>query len=248
MYASQMQRKGGECQGNSPEPQDICKHVVYKVTWVSRNFLTPLTHTIKYTPLYHLRPCVLSDPTETSHFFKCMRCVLQKHNFATSTIDSVAPMAPKHAHKGKVASAVTIKKNERFIKKPQSPIMGDSNQQLSSDDDEDQHDPEKTTTSGLVPEGLKYLHGVSAGPNTPRTPWHTTSSHIGKDLSPPVEVNDLRNECISAEKSAEKADWNQSQETPGPHYPLEPPSTSPSQAPRADKGKQREEPPHRLSD
>src|SRR6266446_4643106 len=57
----------GYCQGNSPEPRDICKHVVFKVTWVSGNFLTPLTHTVKYTPLYHLRPRVLSDPTETSH-------------------------------------------------------------------------------------------------------------------------------------------------------------------------------------
>src|SRR6266446_8751953 len=143
-------------------------------------------------------------------------------------------MVPKHACKGKVASAVT-KKNEQFIKKPQSPIMGDSQQKPSSDDNEDQRDPQKATTSGLVPEGSKNLCGVSAGPNTPRTPCYTNLTHIGEDLSPPDEVIDMRDERISAEKSAEKADWNQSQETPGPHYPLEPPSTSPSQAPRADK-------------
>jgi len=82
-------------------------------------------------------------------------------------------MAPRCACMGKVASAVT-KKNEWFIKKPQSPIMGDLQKQLSSNDDEDQHDPEKATTSGLIPEGLKNLCGVSAGPNTPRTPWYTT--------------------------------------------------------------------------
>ena len=100
-------------------------------------------------------------------------------------------MAPKHAHKGKVASAVT-KKNERFIKKLQSPIMGDSQKQPSSDDNEDQHDPEKATTSGLVPEGSKNLHGVSAGPNTPRTPHLTNLTHFGEDPSPPDEVIDLR--------------------------------------------------------
>ena len=131
-------------------------------------------------------------------------------------------MAPKHARKGKVASAATIKKSEQFIKKLQSPIMGDSKQQPSSDDDKDQHDPEQSPTSGLVPEGLKNLRGVSAGPNTPRTPRYTNLTQIGEDISPPDEVIDLCNERISAEKSAQKADWNQAQETPGPHYPLEP--------------------------
>src|SRR6266571_8554492 len=149
-------------------------------------------------------------------------------------------MVPKHTHKGKVASAVT-KKNEQFIKKLQSPIMGDLQRQPSSEDDEDQQDPEKATTSGLVPEGLKNLCGVSAGPNTPRTPHHTTLTHIGEDLSSPDEVIDLCANHVHAKESAQKADWTQSQETPGPHYPLEPPLTSPSQAPKADKGKQREE-------
>jgi len=153
-------------------------------------------------------------------------------------------MVPKHAHKGKVASAVT-KKNEQFIKKLQSPNMGDSQRQPLSDDDEDQQDPEKATTSGLVPEGLKNLRGVSAGPNTPRTPCHTTLTHVGEDLSPPDEVIDLHANRISTKESAQKADWIQSQETPGPHYPLEPPLASPSQAPKADKGKQREETPCR---
>src|SRR6266571_873084 len=108
-------------------------------------------------------------------------------------------MVPKHACKGKVASAAT-KKNEQLIKKPQSPIMGDSQKQLSSDDDEDQHDPERATTPGLVPEGLKNLHGVSVGPNTPRTPCHTTLTHIGEDLSPPDEVIDLCTNRISTEE------------------------------------------------
>src|SRR6266571_4180074 len=151
-------------------------------------------------------------------------------------------MAPKHACKGKVASAVT-KKNERFIKKPQSPNVGDSQRQPSLEDDEDQQDPEKATTSGLVPEGLKNLHGVSVGPNTPRTPCHTTLTHFGEDLSSSDEGNDLHTNHISAKESAQKADWIQSQETPGPHYPLEPPLASPSQAPKADKEKQREETP-----
>src|SRR6266581_7853693 len=156
-------------------------------------------------------------------------------------------MAPKHACKGKVASAVT-KKNKRFIKKLQSPTMGDLQKQPSSDDNEDQQDPERATTSGLVPEGLKNLHGVSVGPNTPRTPHHTTLTHIGEDLSPPDEVIDLCANCVSTKESAQKADWIQSQETPGPHYPLEPPLASPSQAPKADKGKQREETPCRQSE
>src|SRR6266436_6841244 len=124
-------------------------------------------------------------------------------------------MVPNHAHKGKVASAVT-KKNEQFIKKPQSPIMGDSQQKPSSDDDEDQCNPQKATTSGLVPEGSKNLCGVSAGPNTPRTPCYTNLTHIGEDLSPPDEVIDMHNEHVSAEESAQKADWIQLQETPGP--------------------------------
>jgi len=153
-------------------------------------------------------------------------------------------MAPKHAHKGKVTSAA-MKKNKWFIKKPQSPIMGDSQKQPLSDDDKDQHNPERATTSGLVPEGLKNLCGVSAGPNTARTPRHTTLTHIGEDLSPPDEVINLCTNCISTEESAQKADWTQSQGTPGPHYPLEPPLASPSQAPKADKGKQREETPCR---
>jgi len=120
---------------------------------------------------------------------------LKKHNpnHQHFTIDSVAPMVPKHARKGKVASAAT-KKNKRFIKKLQSPILGDSQKQLSSDDDEDQHDPDKATTSGLVPEGLKNLRGVSVGPNTPRTPHYTTSPHIGEDSSSPDEVIDLHAE------------------------------------------------------
>src|SRR6266705_5444639 len=126
-------------------------------------------------------------------------------------------MAPKHACKGKVTSAVT-KKNEQFIKKPQSPNVGDSQRQPSSEDDKDQQDPEKATTSGLVPEGLKNLHGVSAGPNTPRTPCHTALTHFGEDLSSPDEGNDLHTNCISAEESAQKADWIQSQRAPGPHY------------------------------
>src|SRR6266446_6670795 len=150
-------------------------------------------------------------------------------------------MVPKHAHKGKVASAAT-KKNEQFIKKPQSPIMGDSQQKRLSDDDEDQHNPQKATTSGLVPEGSKNLHGVSVGPNTPRTPYHTTLTHFGEDPSPPDEVIDLHANRISAKESAQTADWTKSQETPGPHYPLESPLTSLSQAPKADKGKKREEP------
>src|SRR6266581_2455410 len=151
-------------------------------------------------------------------------------------------MVPKHTCKGKVASAAT-KKNKQFIKKLQSPIMGDLQKQPLSDDNEDQHNPERATTSGLVPEGLKNLCGVSAGPNTPRTPCDTTLTHIGEDLSPPDEVIDLHANRISAEESAQKADWIQSQETPGPHYPLEPPLASPSQAQKADKGKQREETP-----
>ncbi len=151
-------------------------------------------------------------------------------------------MAPKHAHKGKVTSAVT-KKNEQFIKKLQSPNVGDSQRQPSSEDDEDQQDPERATTSGLVPEGLKNLHGVSVGPNTPRTPCHTTLTHIGEDLSSPDEGNDLHANHVSTEESAQKADWIQSQETPGPHYPLGPPLAPPIQAPKADKGKQREETP-----
>src|SRR6266581_3546890 len=151
-------------------------------------------------------------------------------------------MAPKHACKGKVTSAAT-KKNEQFIKKLQSPIMGDLQKQPSSDNDKDQQDPERATTSGLVPEGLKNLRGVSAGPNTPRTPCHTALTHVGEDLSSPDEGNDLRANCISTKESAQKADWIQSQETPGPHYPLESPLTSPSQALKADKGKQREETP-----
>ena len=114
-------------------------------------------------------------------------------------------MVPRHACKGKVTSAAT-KKNEQFIKKLQSPIMGDSQQKLMSDDDEDQHDPQKATTSGLVPEGSKSLHGVSAGPNTPRTPCLTNLTHFGEDPSPPDEVIDLRANCISAEESAQKAD------------------------------------------
>src|SRR6266446_3983110 len=146
-------------------------------------------------------------------------------------------MAPKHARKGKVASAVTIKKNEQFIKKPQSPIMGDSQLKPSSDDDEDQHDPQKATTSGLVPEGSKNLCGVSAGPNTPRTPRYTNLTHIGEDLSPPVEVIDLHDECVSAEESAQKADWIQSQETPGP--PLSP-GASPHLPKSSPKGRQGE--------
>src|SRR6266705_4555509 len=156
-------------------------------------------------------------------------------------------MVPKHACRGKVASAAT-KKNEQFIKKLQSPIMGALQKQPLSDDDKDQHDPGKATTSGLVPEGSKNLCGVSVGPNTPRTPRHTTLTHVGEDLSSPDEVNDLCANHVSAEESAQKADWIQSQETPGPHYPLEPPLASPSQAPKADKGKQREETPHRRSE
>src|SRR6266446_6110870 len=156
-------------------------------------------------------------------------------------------MVPKHTCKGKVASAAT-KKNEQFIKKPQSPIMGDSQQKRSSDDDEDQHDPQKATTSGLVPEGSKNLCGVSAGPNTPRTPCHTILTHFGEEPPPPEEVIDLRTNHASAKESAQTADWTKTQETPGPHYPLESSPASPSQAPRADKGKQREEPPHRLSE
>ena len=149
-------------------------------------------------------------------------------------------MAPKHACKGKVASAAT-KKNEQFIKKLQSPILGDSQKQPSSDDNEDQQDPDRATTSGLVPEGLKNLHGVSVGPNTPRTPRYTIPPHIGEDSSSPDEVIDLCAKCISTEESAQKADRIQSTETPGPPYTLEPPLASPSQAPKADKGKQREE-------
>src|SRR6266581_4486132 len=123
-------------------------------------------------------------------------------------------MAPKHACKGKVASAA-MKKNEWFIKKLQSPIMGDLQKQPSSDDDEDQHDPERATTSGLVPEGLKNLCGVSVGPNTPRTPCHTTLTHIGEDLSSPDEGNDLCANRVSAEESAQKADkGKQREETP----------------------------------
>src|SRR6266704_587627 len=99
-------------------------------------------------------------------------------------------MVPKHACKGKVTSAA-MKKNKQFIKKPQSPIMGDSQKQPLLDDDKDQQDPERATTSGLVPEGLKNLHGVSVGPNTPRTPCHTTLTHVGEDLSSPDEVIDL---------------------------------------------------------
>ena len=75
-------------------------------------------------------------------------------------------MAPKHACKGKVASAVT-KKNEQFIKKLQSPILGDSQKQPSSDDDEDQQDPDRATTSGLVPEGLKKLMWSKCGAQYP---------------------------------------------------------------------------------
>src|SRR5712692_10005367 len=156
-------------------------------------------------------------------------------------------MVPKHACKGKVASAAT-KKNEWFIKKPQSPILGDSQKQPSSDDDEDQHNPGLATTSGLAPEGFKYLRGVSAGPNTPRTPRQTTPPHIGEDSSSPDEVIDLHAKRVSAEESAQKADRTQQQGTPGPPYSLEPPLASPSQAPKADKGKQREETPCRLSE
>ncbi len=145
-------------------------------------------------------------------------------------------MVPKHACKGKVASAAT-KKNKQFIKKLQSPNVGDLQRQPSSEDDEDQQDPEKATTSGLVPEGLKNLHGVSAGPNTPRTPHHTTLTHFGEDPSPPEEVINLHANCVSTEESAQTADWTKSQETPGPHYPLESPPASLSQAPKADKGK-----------
>src|SRR6266581_6283878 len=127
-------------------------------------------------------------------------------------------MAPKHACKGKVASAVT-KKNKRFIKKLQSPIMGDSQKQPLSDNDKDQQDPEKATTSGLVPEGLKNLHGVSVGPNTPRTPRHTTLTHFGEDLSSPDEGNDLHANHVSAEESAQKADWISHRELQGPTIP-----------------------------
>ena len=151
-------------------------------------------------------------------------------------------MAPKHARKGKVASAVT-KKNEQFIKKPQSPILGDSQKQPLSDDDKDQQDPDKATTSGLVPEGLKNLRGVSVGPNTPRTPCYNIPPHIGEDSSSPDEVIDLRANRTSAKESAQKADRIQSKETPGPHYPLEPPLASPSQAPKADKGNRGKKPP-----
>ena len=126
--------------------------------------------------------------------------------------------------------------------------MGDSRKQPSSDDDKDQRDPQEATTSGLVPEGSKNLRGVSAGPNTPRTPRHIDLTQVGEDLSPPEEVIDLREKRVSAEQSAQKADWTQSQETPGPHYPLESSPVSPSQAPKADKGKLREEPPRRRSD
>ena len=127
-------------------------------------------------------------------------------------------MVPKHTCKGKVASAAT-KKNEQFIKKPQSPILGDSQKQPSLDDDEDQHDPVKATTSGLVPEGLKNLRGVSAGPNTPRTPRYTTSPHIGEDFSPPDEVINLCANHVSTKESAQKADRIQTKETPGPLSP-----------------------------
>src|SRR5712692_11365454 len=119
-------------------------------------------------------------------------------------------MEPKHSCKGKVTSAAT-KKNEQFIKKPQSPILGDSQKQPSLDDDEDQQDPDRATTSGLVPEGLKNLCGVSAGPNTPRTPCYTIPPHIGENSSSPDEVIDLRAKRVSAEESAQKADRTQQQ-------------------------------------
>src|SRR6266581_151102 len=112
-------------------------------------------------------------------------------------------MVPKHTCKGKVTSAVT-KKNKQFIKKLQSPIMGDSQKQPTSDNDEDQQDPERATTSGLVPEGLKNLCGVSSGPNTPRTPHHTTLTHIGEDLSSPDEVIDL---CANHVSVGLLVDW-----------------------------------------
>src|SRR6266705_4305241 len=108
-------------------------------------------------------------------------------------------MVPKHACKGKAASAAT-KKNKQFIKKLQSPNVGDSQRQPSLEDNEDQQDPEKATTSGLVSEGLKNLCGVSAGPNTPRTPHHTTLTHFGEALSSLDEGNNLRTNCVSAEE------------------------------------------------
>ncbi|KAF8331407.1 uncharacterized protein EI90DRAFT_3123550 [Cantharellus anzutake] len=90
----------------------------------------------------------------------------------------------------------------------------------------------------------RYLSQVeclftSAPPATSVPPCNT---------SPPHEVIDLREKRVSAEQSAQKADQIELQETPGPHYPLESPLTPPSQAPKADKRKQREEPPRRLSE
>ncbi|KAF8322413.1 uncharacterized protein EI90DRAFT_3131010 [Cantharellus anzutake] len=64
-------------------------------------------------------------------------------------------MAPSYPQTGKLASAVRTKGG--FVKKPQSPNLGDNLNTASSDDDKDL--PHIGRTSGTNPEDPKNLHG-----------------------------------------------------------------------------------------
>ncbi|KAF8319891.1 uncharacterized protein EI90DRAFT_3020602 [Cantharellus anzutake] len=100
-------------------------------------------------------------------------------------------MAPSYPQTGKLASAVRTKGG--FVKKPQSPNLGDNLNTASSDDDEDL--PHIGRTSGTNPEDPKNLHGVNAGNNTLRTPCANMISPRKREFSPLGEEANMHTYC-----------------------------------------------------
>ncbi|KAF8325577.1 uncharacterized protein EI90DRAFT_3019030 [Cantharellus anzutake] len=116
-------------------------------------------------------------------------------------------MAPSYPQMGKLASAARTKGG--FVKKLQSPNLGDSLNTASSDDDKDL--PHIGRTSGTNPEDPKNLHGVNAGNNTLRTPCANMISPRKREFSPLGEEANMR--------TSSRAGSDTPKEVPEPHYP-----------------------------
>src|SRR6266446_1405006 len=129
---------------------------------------------------------------------------------------TVPEMAPSYPQTGKLTSAARTKGS--FVKKPQSPNLGDNLNTASSSSDEDL--PHIGRTSGTNPEDSKNLHGVNAGTNTPRTPCATMISPKKREFSPlGEEANMCMCKRMSATLTALRAGSDMPEEVPEPHYP-----------------------------
>ncbi|KAF8325064.1 uncharacterized protein EI90DRAFT_3019250 [Cantharellus anzutake] len=100
-------------------------------------------------------------------------------------------MALSYPQTGKLTSAARTKGG--FVKKLQSPNLGDNLNTASLDDDEDL--PHIGRTSGTNPEDPKNLHGVNAGNNTLRTPCANMISPRKREFSPLGEEANMRTPC-----------------------------------------------------